>query len=170
MKTRSNLILSLLTMLLLATACNSSSKGNWSDDDKKKFRKEMSEVKELANFGNKKSAWIECYLRKCEANYSSFAAADRDEKGVEIIAMECSNEILANGSVKGNWSNSDKQNFRQKMDAVEELSVFGESKTEWIECFLSRCEANYSSMHEADQDEEGVKKLALECNEYIIGS
>lgn len=170
MKTRSNLILSLLTMLLLATACNSSSKGNWSDDDKKKFRKEMSEVKELANFGNKKSAWIECYLRKCEANYSSFAAADRDEKGVEIIAMECSNEILANGSVKGNWSNSDKQNFREKMNAVEELSFLGESKTEWIECFLSRCEANYSSMHKADQDEEGVKKLALECNEYIIGS
>jgi len=94
MKTSSNLILSLLTMLLLATACNSSTKGNWSDADKKKFREEMNEVEELANFGKNKSAWIECYLRKCEANYSSMHEADQDEEGVKKLALECNEYII----------------------------------------------------------------------------
>lgn len=167
MKTRSSFILALLAMVLLATSCNTSTKGNWSDADKKKFREEMSKVEELSNFGENKSKWIECYLSKCEASYSSFAAADSDETGVKKIAKECTIEVMANGSVKGNWSEADKENFRQKMLSVDALSVFGESKLEWIECFLSKCEENYSCMAEADQDEKGVEKLALECNDYI---
>lgn len=34
--------------------------------------------------------------------------------------------ISCNGSVRGKWSESDKQQFRKDMESIEELSVFGE--------------------------------------------
>ncbi len=76
--------------------------------------------------------------------------------------------ISCNGSVKGKWSESDKQNFRKDMQAVKELSNLGENKTKWIECYLSKCEANYSSYSKANTDEKGCEKIAEECGEEFL--
>ena len=74
-----------------------------------------------------------------------------------------------NGSIKGKWSESDKQKFRKDMEGIEELSSFGENKTKWIECYLSKCEANYSSYSETDNtDEKGLEKIAEECLEEVL--
>jgi hypothetical protein len=75
--------------------------------------------------------------------------------------------ISCNSSVKGKWSESDKQNFRKDMEGIEELSSFGENKTKWIECYLSKCEANFSSYYEANTDEKGCGKIALECKDEL---
>ena len=76
--------------------------------------------------------------------------------------------ICCNGSTKGKWSEFDKLRFRQDMEGIEELSALGENKTKWIECYLSKCEANYSSYFEADSDIKGCEEIALECNEAIF--
>ena len=50
------------------------------------------------------------------------------------------------------------------MESIEELSVFGEEdKKKFIECYLTKCETNYSSYFMADRDFEGCEKIALEC-------
>ncbi len=73
-----------------------------------------------------------------------------------------------NDSIKGKWSESDKQNFRKEMEGIEELSVFGVNKTKWIECCLNKCEANYSSYSEANNaDEKGIENIGMECVEEI---
>ena len=96
MKIKSILMIFLVVISLIFYGCNGSKKGNWSETDKQKFRKDMYAIEELSNFGDNKSKWIECYLSKCEANYSSYYEADQDEKGLEKIASECRDEVLSN--------------------------------------------------------------------------
>ena len=94
---KKKLILMFLVIISqIFSGCNGSKKGNWSETDKQKFQKDMYAVEELSNFGENKSKWIECYLSKCEANYSSYYEANQDEKGCEKLALECGNEVLAN--------------------------------------------------------------------------
>jgi len=152
-------------LLMFVSSCTTSVKGKWTDEDKQKFRKEMEGITELSNFGENKTEWIECYLSKCEANYSSFAEADSDEAGCERIAYECNDEVLSNGSVQGNWSQKDKETFRAEMEGIDALSNFGDNKSAWIECYLSNCEANYASFYHANMDQEGCEKIAVKCTE-----
>ena len=161
------LILFVLSIFILGS-CNRSVKGKWSESDKNLFRKEMSEAKELSVLGENKSKWIECYLSKCEINYSCYNDANTDhDGGCEKLALACNKEIFANGSELGNWSVSDKEKFRKDMLSVEELSVLGTKKEKWVECYLSKCEAVYSSYYEADANSEGCRKIALECNNEL---
>lgn len=152
---------------LMLISCNSSVKGKWSEADKQAFRKDVGEVKELSTFGENKTKWIDCYLSKCEANYASYAETDKDEKGVEKIALTCNDEVLSNGSIQGKWSETDKSTFRKDMEGVEELASLGENKTPWIECYLSKCEAKYASYYHANMDEKGCGEIATACTEEI---
>ena len=101
--------------LILLTACDISSKGSWSAEDKAKARSEMKEIDEdLSYLGDYKEEFIDCYLGKAEANYSSFEEADSDIPGCEKIAMECVDEIIASSaanSKKGDWSDRDMNQF-----------------------------------------------------------
>lgn len=161
-----------LSLLLLVSfflhSCNGSEKGKWSKEDKQKFREELNNIKELENFGSNKAKWIECYLSKCEANYSSFSEADRDAKGCEKYASECNEDVLANGSTKGKWSSTDKDAFRKDMDSIEELAEFGDKRSAWIECYLLGCEAKYNSYYHANQDEAGCKQIANGCSASVL--
>lgn len=139
----------------------------WSGTDKKRFYKEMEAVPELENFGENKSRWLECYLSKCEKNYSSFAKANSDAKGCEKLAMDCTKEIYANGSVKGKWSEADKTKFYADMQAVEELNNLGDNKDKWIDCYFYKLQKNFESYFAANSDQAGCEKLAVKCNEEI---
>ncbi|MFM7016680.1 MAG: hypothetical protein ACKOX3_10175 [Bacteroidota bacterium] len=160
----------LIITVIVLSACNSSHKGKWSDEDKKQFLSDVSSVKELNNYGDNKQKWIDRYLQKCEANYESYEDANADESGVEKIAMQCTSEVLANGSVKGNWSEKDKQSFMKDMNEVVDSENFGPYKNEWINCYLNKCQAKYSSYYEANKDTAGCTKLAYECNDAIFKS
>ena len=168
MKLRNNFLftVTILTSLLLFS-CGGSIRGKWSDEDKQAFRKDMSDVKELSNFGENKDAWITCYLNKCEQKYHSYFMANLDEKGCEKIALSCNDEVLSNGSVKGKWSTKDKQTFRKEMENIEELEGLGEYKSAWIECYLEKCEQHFDSYYSANQDEKGCTKIATECTEEL---
>jgi hypothetical protein len=164
-----NLILTALTIFasLTLNSCGpQSEKGKWVEADKQKYYKEMESV-DLSSLGENKTKWIDCYLQKTEANYASFTEADKDEEGCKKLATECFYEIEANGSVKGKWSESDKQKFHKEMEAAD-LASFGENKTKWMECYLHKMEAQYSSFSEANSDAQGCEKIALECKEEII--
>ena len=160
------MILIIFTSLIL-NSCNESVKGKWSEYERLRLRKEMENIQQVSALGDNKSKWIECFLNKCEANYSSYFVADRDAAGCKRIALICNEEVLLNGSIKGKWSQSDRQRFRKEMESVEELSALGDNKSKWIECNLNKCEANYSSFYEADRDEIGLLRIALMCNEEI---
>jgi len=97
--------------------------GKWSESDKQKFYKEM-ETADLAGLGENRKNCIECYLKKAEANYSSFRAATADEQGIAKLFMECNSEIVDGGSIKGKWSASDKQKFYKVMKSID-LSALG---------------------------------------------
>ena len=77
-------------------------------------------------------------------------------------------DFLSNGSILGNWSESDKQKFRTDMEGVKELSSYGEYKTAWIECYLEKCEASFNSYYMANNYYEVCRKLALECENEVI--
>lgn len=157
--------LSLLTSLIFVS-CDVSTKGNWTDADKEKLTKVIDETEELSVLGDKREAFKECYVKKAEANYSSFSESDSDEAGAERMAVECSEEIFSNGSVKGNWSDIDKENFQKDMSEAPSLASLGDKKELFIECYLNKCEAKYNSYHEADNDEE-ISQLVTECANEI---
>ena len=163
-------MLFLVSVTLIHVGCDVSKKGKWSERDKQKFLKDVNAVEELSDFGENKSKWVECYLSKCEANYSSYFQANQDIKGCEKLALACNEEVFANGSVKGNWSESDKQKFRKTLNEVEELSDLGIDKPKWIECYLQKCEVNYASFYAADQDEKGCEMMASDCYDEVMSN
>ena len=103
-------------------------------------------------------------MEKIEANYSSFSAADNDEKGCEKLAFECADEItgsMQGTSVKGNWSEQDKRKMNIAIAEVEkDLESLGADKEAFIACYTAKLEAKYSSFYEADQDIKGCTKLS----------
>lgn len=157
------MVVVMLTSLIL-TSCGGSVKGKWTEDDKQKFRNEVEGIEELSVLAENKTKWIECYLNKCEATYSSFEEADSDEKGLEKIQDACLSEVFANGSVKGKWSESDKKKFFEDIDASEEIAALGEDKGKWVNCYLNKVETSFSSYYEANMNEEKCEQLVLECN------
>lgn len=149
--------------------CANSSKGNWSEESKEQFRQDMKGIEALSNFGANKEKWVECYLSKCEMNYDSYFQANQDEPGCKQLALECGNEVLANGSVKGNWSQMDRRTFQSDMDTIAELGFLGENKSKWIDCYLEKCEDNFTSYYHANLDETGCERLAAECGREVLG-
>ena len=96
MKKRNTILLAVVIFASLLISCNDSVKGKWSESDIQNFHSDMKSVDEdLAVFGEKKGEWIECYLSKCEAKYSSYLDADSDEAGCEEIAIKCTEDILS---------------------------------------------------------------------------
>jgi hypothetical protein len=142
---------------------NGSVKGNWSEYDKQNFRKALGMEKDVMKLGEYKTEWIECCLSKIEGNYSSYYEALLDLDGSKKFALECNEVILSTLSVKGKWSESDKQKFYDEIEREHVSSKSYKIKKEIIECLLSKCEAKYSSFYEANADEKGCTKLGLEC-------
>jgi len=158
----------LVTLVLIRQ--NGSLKGNWSESDKQRFREELENIPELYSkiLGKNKSKFIEYCIASGEKNYSSFSELSHDSEGLQKISKESCVKIISNGSVKGKWSESDKQRFRRQLVKEEGVIRLGVSKTNWIECCLNKIEANYSSYVEAIKDLDGGEKLALGCNDEML--
>ncbi len=74
-----------------------------------------------------------------------------------------------NQSKKGTWSEADIEKFHKEVDGVD-LGDYNDKKEEWIACYLSKAQENYSSFEEADSDVPGCKKMAEECMEEVLAS
>jgi len=114
--------------------------------------------------------FIDIKLKNSKFKYLKNKYKMKRKKSIQIALFIFTSLLLisCNISVKGNWSDSDKLKFYIEMEAVEELSALGENKTKWIECYLNKCEANYSSFYNADSDEKGCEEIALECFSSIM--
>jgi len=146
----------MLFTVILISCSSGSTKGNWSDADKAKFHMAMK-----VHAGLEKSEYTECYLLKCEASYESFTAADADAEGAAKLASECADEVFSNGSVLGNWSDTDKASFRTDMSEAGLSSKF-------TECYLLKCEAAFKSYFHANSDESGlISEITTECTEAL---
>jgi hypothetical protein len=90
-------MVSLATTLLFAFGCSSSTKGNWSDEDKAEMRKEFnSERAELDQILGKENTdkWLECALEKMENKYENPGDAEKHVKAAEQIGADCVKEIM----------------------------------------------------------------------------
>lgn len=162
---KNKLLLAVLAIMMLAS-CTGSKIGQWSEADKKTFNTDMNQVN-LSAFGPKKQLWLDLYYKKLEANYDSYDKANQDESGCEKLALECNSEVFANGSVKGKWSQVDKDAFMKDMTAID-LAAFGEQKDAWIQCYFEKLQSGFNSYYEANRDETGCKKVADACSkEYL---
>ena len=95
-------------------------------------------------------------------------AKERDEK--ERLAKEkAKKERLNQVSSKGNWSSIDKARFRSELEKVVELDVFGEYKSEFIECSLNKCEKKYTSYYNCMLAEEAAgEEIGEECAQEFL--
>ena len=103
----------LILALVLLTACENSTdskeekidfveskKGAWSDADKQSGREYITGTPEQSNkLGKYKQEFIDCFVEKVEANYSSFDDAKSNDSVCEILAYECANEIIPNFAI-----------------------------------------------------------------------
>lgn len=72
--------------------------------------------------------------------------------------------VACNQSKKGDWNDEDKQKAKDEMAKVEsQLSVLGDKKDVFINCYLEKVEDNYTNFEEANKDQPGCTKLATEC-------
>lgn len=167
-KAHSILTAATLSMVLALSSCNGSVKGKWSPSDKAEYDSEISKI-DLSALGTKKDRWIECYYQKVEAAYPSFADANQDEEGCKKLAFSCNDEVISNGSVKGKWSEMDKQELYGAMKESGSLNALLDSeKKAWFTCYVNKLEATFPSLFYANQDGETCEKLAIECNKEFI--
>ncbi|HYG52105.1 MAG TPA: hypothetical protein VD905_14435 [Flavobacteriales bacterium] len=84
-----------LSVLVLASCGGGSKKGAWSEADKKKADEEIKKADaDLAAFGDKKDAFVKCYLDKIEDNFDNFDQANKDLEGCKKYATECAQEVM----------------------------------------------------------------------------
>ena len=93
-----------------------------------------------------------------EANYSSLSEANKDYEGCKKIALECNDYFFSNGSIKGKWSEIDKEQFYAEIEGFE-MSDFGKSKTSCLQCYLMKAEANILLYMKLKMTKKDVKKL-----------
>ncbi len=76
-----------------------------------------------------------------------------------------------NSSKKGAWSQEDKDKANAEIKKVESsLDALGDKKQQYIDCYLGKIEDNYNNFDEANKDQKGCEKLAMDCaNEVILG-
>lgn len=72
-------------------------------------------------------------------------------------------------SKKGAWSEEDK---KLAHDAVETLradleATYGEYTDDFLDCYLGKAEMNYDNYNSANNDLEGMQKIATECTDDI---
>ena len=76
--------------------------------------------------------------------------------------------VWAQTSQKGKWSRFDKDKFYLDM-SKEDLSVFGDKKDAWLDCYFLKLQDNFESYSDANTDEGGCSLLALACNDEVLG-
>jgi uncharacterized protein with GYD domain len=85
----------ILFITLLMASCGGSTKGKWTDDDKKAFRDECTGVKEVKDMGETGIKLCDCMLGKSEADFNSFKDADSDESKMTTFGEACAVEVMA---------------------------------------------------------------------------
>jgi len=95
MKFKNFMAIGLLALTVLS--CDVSTKGDWSESDKKRMRDEFEKQRSQldAIIGKEKTdKWLECAMMKMEANYNNPEEVDKDLKAAETIGAECMKDLI----------------------------------------------------------------------------
>jgi len=81
----------LLGSLAFLTACNYSTKGNWSESDREKAAKALEKFNvHVEEFGEEvKLNYVDCFVGKLENKYENFEEAQKDEFGMQMASSDC---------------------------------------------------------------------------------
>ncbi|MFT6921645.1 MAG: hypothetical protein ACJA1C_000642 [Crocinitomicaceae bacterium] len=155
----------IIAVSALLFSCNVSTKGNWTEEDKAKFRTELETVKtEIEAGGLNFDTFIECAIEKAEQKFSSFEEADSDFAGCEAIGKECALQLIGNsGSKAGNWSEQDIKIIESTMDELRAEDEGNSELDAFYDCYSEKLMATYDSFYDADNDGAGCAELSQEC-------
>jgi len=154
---------------VLAQKSNTTKK-KWPESDKASYRFELDVTfAEFDSLGDEKTKLIDCIVEKTETKYPSLTAANKDQKGLEKLSEECVATIFSLGNNKGKWPAYLKNMMRKEMEAYDysSLGIFGDAKTQIIDCIMSKLEANYS-FDEVSNDPKASEKKGEECAQELL--
>ncbi len=135
--------------MCLATSCQKSVKGKWTDADKAAFLKEnikIMKTDENIKMFNASDAEIktmtDCSLVKLEAAYTPEEVRKGFEKKDEFkkIATECIKNTLL--GKKGAWSSKYKEMMKVQINKSEQEGFTPEQQQKVTECMISKMESN----------------------------
>jgi hypothetical protein len=92
---KSIILIGVFSITLLMVSCGGSTKGKWTDEDKKKFSDECTGVKEMKELGETGTKLCDCMLSKSEMDFNSFKEADSDEAKMTTFGEACAVEVMA---------------------------------------------------------------------------
>jgi peptidoglycan hydrolase CwlO-like protein len=84
-----------------------------------------------------------------------------------VLVSICILSSCGPSSVKGKWTDSDKQTLRAELQK-QDWSKLGDNKNKFIDCYMSKVEQKYNSINELAKDTEGNTKISTECaNQFL---
>ena len=83
-------------ILVLLSACNYSTKGNWSEEDRELAAKALEKYNlNVEQFGDEvKADYEDCFVGKLENKYENFEEAQKDEFGMQMASSDCLKYIV----------------------------------------------------------------------------
>jgi hypothetical protein len=82
-----NLFLTIPFFVVFWSCGDASKKGAWTERDKELVQSEMKKLED------QDQDFIDCYSKKLEEHYESFAKANKDLEGCQKLAKECAENI-----------------------------------------------------------------------------
>ena len=161
----------ILVLSTLLASCNSSTKGNWSEADKKQAREAINlSSNDYEYLGEDKNEFTECFLEKVENEFSSYKMANMDTKGRKALWDSCMDELIEDSeSELGNWSEKDLEKLKIIFESYKENSgdLSPEMVETFLECYSIKVINNFPSYFATDNDTEGCRRLSEECWEEL---
>ena len=146
----------IITIFILFSSCEFSSKGKWTNSDKERAMEQINiaEKKTSSKFSLK---FKKCVVETLESRYESFADADSDRMGAAQAIIDCRKKI----SKWGAWTDSDKEAARDE--------IKGDITDKGVQdCIITSLENEYDSYDDANsveskEDTRKLEKLMMDC-------
>jgi hypothetical protein len=156
----------IIAVSALLFSCNTSTKGNWTEEDKAKIRTELELAKpDIEKAGVDFESFADCLCEKYEHNYNSFYESNTNSEVLNAMSTECI-EQLANTSKSspGNWSAQDIKGLEIVTEVMcKKLGGAIDDPDAFFECYMEKIMVTYDSFIATESDSQGCAELAQEC-------
>lgn len=172
----------IITILLIGGGAlwgQESTKGNWTESDKKEAYNELSKQREIFETfldSTQIDPLINCIVDELEATYDNPDSVKTDNESTSVISLKCLDQIgfmteqrPKSSSVKGNWSDEDLKEAYASLEYSRGVmnNVIDSNKVDLLfDCVVKKLEARYTNMDEALNDpNDGISNVTMECLE-----
>jgi hypothetical protein len=173
----------LVLLIAILSGCNleaepKSKKGQWIGEEKVQFRREFENSGLYTELNNKayKGPYIDSVMEKIgtliyensEKQFSSLDELHKEEKEFLKLTDKCFNKVLANGSVKGHWSQDDLNNIdfltKSIIDESYGKKVKQSEQERFCDCIHAKSQELFPSFYEFSMDSLGMIQLVKQCS------